>query len=81
MKWIVYIEDNADLAIEKSDSLPNGIVEISYKELMMQGRERIIPPQDVDNETEMVTLLYTSGSTNRPKGMLSFCRSERSSHI
>jgi long-subunit acyl-CoA synthetase (AMP-forming) len=76
VKWIVYLEDGileSEIDEEENVQIENsaassGIIELSYRELLKKGKSRMITPQDAENESDMVTLLYTSGSTNRPKG-------------
>jgi long-chain acyl-CoA synthetase len=86
VKWIIYLDEvGSEIDFENceetssvaevnmnQENTQQGFVELCYRDLLRNGRNALIPPQDAVNENDMVSLLYTSGSTNRPKGISLF---------
>ncbi|NER36930.1 MAG: long-chain fatty acid--CoA ligase [Oscillatoria sp. SIO1A7] len=69
IQWVVLLSDEesrSDIE-DMEDSFPVPLV--SYKELMERGRSHSLQPVSYNRET-LATLLYTSGTTGRPKGVM-----------
>lgn len=43
---------------------------LSYRQLIEEAYEKPLPPSHLDYEEEVFTILYTSGTTGRPKGAM-----------
>lgn len=66
IQWVILLSDEESRS-DIEDSFPVPIV--SYKELMARGRSHSLQPVSQNSET-LATLLYTSGTTGRPKGVM-----------
>ena len=69
IQWVVLLSDEesrSDIE-DMEDSFPVPLV--SYKELMARGSQHSLEPVSYNRET-LATLLYTSGTTGRPKGVM-----------